>query len=139
VEFFKTISKGIVISFIIHLLFATAVVYLDFAISLANFSVILFLMMVVISLYIGFTSEKLGAITGTIVGIGTSLMLLLYLNQRIEMNWELNRYLIGAYLLTGFVFSLIGTTFKRKGKKPKEIKPEKPLSRREMHQGRLSN
>ena len=137
-EFFKTISKGIVISFIIHLLFAAAVVYLDFGISLANFSVILFLMMAVISLYIGFSSEKLGAITGTIVGIGTSLKLLLYLNQRIEMNWELNRYLIGAYLLTGFIFSLIGTTFKRKGKKPKGIKIEKPLSRREVHQGRLS-
>ena len=127
-EFFKTISKGIVISFIIHLMFAAIVVYLDFGISLANFSVILFLMMAIISLYIGFTSDKLGAITGTVVGIGTVLMLFLYLNQRIEMNWELNRYIIGAYLLTGFVFSFIGsavgTKFK-KTNKPEKIKKEK--------------
>jgi hypothetical protein len=117
--FTKMVAQGITISFILHIIFATLVVYMGSKVSLENFTVILFLLMIAVSLWAGRKGGKLGAVIGSIVGLGTSGIILIYLNQRIEMDWVVNRYIIGAYVITGFAFSMIGSIFISKKKKEK--------------------
>lgn len=110
------VTKGIIVSFLFHILFLMFIIKTDFDITFENFTVMLVLLMAAVTFYSGIKGKKLGFVEGIIISLGTAAFVLFYLNQRIEMDWVINRYLIGGYVLIGFISSLIGSFAVRKKK-----------------------
>lgn len=110
------ISKGIVLSIILHMIVIGFLVVTGFNSSLFLFTVVLLLVMGVSGFYVGTISERYAEINGLILAVFISTIVLLYIAQYTEMNWAVNRIIISSYLVIGFLSSLISRLTNKKQK-----------------------
>lgn len=119
------ISKGIVMSIVLHMIVVGFLVVTGFNTSLALFTLILLIVMAVSGFYVGTISDRYAEINGLIIAIFTSTIVLLYIAQYTEMDWAVNRIIIASYLVIGFISSLISRLTNKKQKiKNKLVKSE---------------
>ncbi|MCK2000140.1 hypothetical protein MZM54_01915 [[Brevibacterium] frigoritolerans] len=110
------ISKGIVLSIILHMIVIGFLVVTGFNSSLFLFTVVLLAVMAASGFYVGTISERYAEINGLILAVFISTIVLLYIAQYTEMNWAVNRILISSYLVIGFLSSLISRLTNKKQK-----------------------
>jgi len=118
------VSKGIVLSIILHMIVIGFLVVTGFNASLTLFTIILLVIMAVSGFYVGTISDRYAEINGLIIAIFTSTIVLFYIAQYTEMDWAVNRIIIASYLVIGFLSSLISrlTNKKQRIKKKMELK-----------------
>lgn len=110
------ISKGIVMSIVLHMIVVGFLVVTGFNTSLALFTLVLLAVMAVSGFYVGTISDRYAEINGLIIAIFTSTIVLLYIAQYTEMDWAVNRIIIASYLVIGFISSLISRLTNKKQK-----------------------
>jgi hypothetical protein len=110
------ISKGIVLSIILHMILIGFLVVTGFKASLVIFTVMLLVVMSISGFYVGTISDRYAEINGIIVAVFVSTIVLLYIAQYTELDWAVNRILIASYLVVGFLSSLISRITNKKQK-----------------------
>ncbi|QJX80705.1 hypothetical protein [Priestia megaterium] len=118
------VSKGIVLSIILHMIVIGFLVVTGFNASLPLFTLILLVVMAVSGFYVGTISDRYAEINGLIIAIFTSTIVLFYIAQYTEMDWAVNRIVIASYLVIGFLSSLVSrlTNKKQRIKNKLELK-----------------
>mgnify|MGYP001057556032 CR=1 FL=1 len=110
------ISKGIILSIVLHMIVIGFLIVTGFNASLPVFTVILLAVMAVSGFYVGTISDRYAEVNGLLNAIFTSTIVLLYVAQYTPMDWSVNRIVIASYLVIGFLASLISRLTNKKQK-----------------------
>jgi hypothetical protein len=103
-----TISKGVVINFILELLLMVFLVTNKFEISSNVFTIVMIVTLFIVSLYIGYSAKTNPQLHGFFVGLVSAVLLILSLFITVEMNWELNGIITVIWSFIGFIGAWIG-------------------------------
>lgn len=121
---FSAIARGIVVNFIADILLVFFLVYYQFNLTEEVFAISILTILLLVSAYTGSSSEKFGHLNGSLVGLGSSLVLFCFLAQFVDLSWELNAWLSSVWLTVGYFGGLIGFKLLKK-KDSKEVSSKK--------------
>ena len=122
-----TISKGVVINFIVDILLMMFLVYYKFDIPAQVFSGILLVVLFVVSVYTGAKSKRFSQAHGFFVGLVSAVLMVLSLYVTVDMNWELNGIIAIVWSFVGFIGAWIGGL--KNGKQPLFKKRKKMMTK----------
>lgn len=103
-----TISKGVVINFVIEFLFIMFLVYYKFNIPTVVLSIVMLVVLLGVSAYTGYKAERFPQAHGFFVGLISAFLLVLSLYVTVDMNWELNGIIAIVWSFVGYVGAWIG-------------------------------
>lgn len=109
---FNIISRGVILNFIINLLIVFFLIHYEFELSHKSFTFLLVINLFLISLFTGISSKKnnhSSEINGLFVGLGSSLIIFLFLSQFLDLNWEINMLLATLWMFFGYLGGFIGS------------------------------
>lgn len=132
------ISKGIVVSIVLHMIMVGFLVVTGFSTSLSLFTVMLLIVMAASAFYVGSISDRYAEINGLIMAIFTSTIVLLYIAQYTKTDWSVNRIIIASYLVVGFISSLFSRLTNKKQKIKRKLQ-EKDKNTYYKHTSKFEN
>lgn len=109
-----TICQGAILTFFAHLGIVAFLMMTLFELTLPWLTTILVSTVFFVCMFIGYKSNGLWMVTGPIVGLITIGMILAYLSQYKDMDWELNALLAAIYVGISFFGAFAGHWFRRK-------------------------
>lgn len=121
-----SISRGVVVNFILNILLVFFLIHYKFEMSVEWFTACLIIILFLVCAFTGASSERFGQLNGSIVGLASSLVLFAFISQSTDLNWVLNAWISGVWLTVGYVAGLIGYKLLRKEKysKVEDVKKE---------------
>lgn len=117
---FNVIAGCTLANFILNLLLVFFLTQNQFELTAQQFLILLIGIVVLVGIFCGIFSERFSHINGFFTGLISSLILILFLAQYVDFNWELNGALITVWSLFGLISAFLGNKFFRKKKKTED-------------------
>lgn len=110
----NVIARGIVFNFVLNMITTAFLIHYQFELSEKAFTLLLITNLFLICLHTGASSERFAEINGFFVGLVSISMLVIFLSQFVNMDWEINIILMLLWCFVGFIGGSFGSKMKRK-------------------------
>lgn len=110
----NVVSKGVVINFIMIISVLSVLIAKDFSITEQNFTLMMISGLFIVGIYIGGISKEFSGVNGFFVGLVSSLLLIFFVSQYVDLNWELNFMITVVWVTVSIFGSFIGSLVYRK-------------------------
>lgn len=113
------ISRGVLFNFIFNLIIVYVLLHYQFELNTHAFTTLLFINLIIISFFIGASSKKNNTnsvVNGMFVGVGSAMMILIFVSLFTDMDMNTNIFLCFAWTLIACFSSLLGAIVSKRKK-----------------------
>lgn len=110
------ISRGIIFNFVLDCLAILFLIKYSFEFGNQAFSILLIAVLFLISLYVGVSSKRHNEhaqINGLFTGLGSALIIFLFLSQFVDLSWEVNVAILFVWMFIGYLGGFLGSKLTR--------------------------